>query len=273
MHVSPFDNFMHIRPEGHFLEAVKSFKNAGGASFNLVNFPEGTYGKNHYIDLYEKTLRVGKSIRNLGINIIITLGPYPADYLHFQQKELNPVDEMKNGIDIAVKLINDGKADALGEIGYPHFNVDNYIYEDSEKILIYAMEKCRDYDIPLIMHTEDMDQNKYKKLENLARKYYRTDRVLKHHANPQDLSIDNSILKSLVASRQNTRAGVESKKDFLLESDYTDQIEKPDKVIPPYSVPKRAEMIKNIYDNYEDILFRIFNEIPYKFYKKDFFLE
>lgn len=24
------------------------------------------------------------------------------------------------------------------------------------------MEKCRDYDIPLIMHTEDMDQNKYK---------------------------------------------------------------------------------------------------------------
>lgn len=63
-----------------------------------------------------------------------------------------------------------------------------------------------------------------------------------------------------------------NQKDFLLESDYTDQIEKPDKVIPPYSVPKRAEMIKNIYDNYEDILFRIFNEIPYKFYKKISFL-
>ena len=71
--------------------------------------------------------------------------------------------------------------------------------------------------------------------------------------------------------REKTLPAIESRKTFLLETDYTDQKEKPGKVIPIFSVPKRAEMIKNSYIDYMEIFHKIFEEIPFRFYGKDFF--
>ena len=106
----------------------------------------------------------------------------------------------------------------------------------------------------------------------MAYRHYNKEKILKHHANSADFNFNKTILKSLIASRPNVKYSIESNQNFLLETDYTDQKEKPGKVMPPYSVPKRAEMIRNQYDDYDRILNKIFIEIPYKFYKKDFFL-
>ena len=270
LYKSIFDNFMHIRPEGYFLEAIDEFKKYGGTSINLVNFPENDVENNYYEHLYDRTIKTAEKVRESGINAIITIGPYPLDYFKFTNQ--NPVEKLKTGIDLAVKYIKNGKADVLGEIGYPHFDVEPEIYENSEKILIYAMESCKDYDIPLILHTEDLNAGKYEHIEDMAYRHYNKEKILKHHANSADFNFNKTILKSLIASRPNVKYSIESNQNFLLETDYTDQKEKPGKVMPPYSVPKRAEMIRNQYDDYDRILNKIFIEIPYKFYKKDFFL-
>ncbi len=270
LYKSIFDNFMHIRPEGYFLEAIDAFKKYGGTSINLVNFPEGNIGNNYYEYVYGKTIKTAEKIKEKGIGVIITIGPYPLDYFSFMNN--NPIEKLKSGIDLAVKYIVEGKADVLGEIGYPHFDISPEIYESSEKILIYAMESCKDYDIPLILHTEDLNREKYEHIEDMAYRHYNKERILKHHANYVDFNFNNTILKSLIASRPNVKYSIESNQNFLLETDYTDQKEKPGKVMPPYSVPKRAEMIMNQYDDYDRILNKIFIETPYKFYKKDFFL-
>ena len=178
---------------------------------------------------------------------------------------------MKRGIDMAASIITAGNADAMGEIGYPHFPVDEKVYSDSGAILEYALDVCHDHDIPLILHTEDMDEGGYLRIESLIKMHYGVDRVRKHHANATDINFNDSITKSFIASRNNIKTAVSSGKDFLLETDYTDQKDKPGKVIPVYSVPKRAEMIKNLYENYDEIFHRIFEEVPFRIYRKEFF--
>ena len=269
---SIFDNFLHLRRNGYFLDAVKEFKKYGGTSMNIVNFPDYNYApEDHYTKLYEETISVAREASHRGVNTVITIGPYPLDYFYFIRAGIDPILSMKTGIDLAARMISEGKADAMGEIGFPHFPVEDNVYTDSGKMLEYALDVCNDYDIPLILHTEDMSSHGYAKIEEIIKKHYSTDRVMKHHANSMDLKYSTSILKSLVASRNNVRVALESRSDFLLETDYTDQREKPGKVIPVYSIPKRCEMIKNSCINYSEIFHRIFEEIPYKFYRKEFF--
>jgi TatD-related deoxyribonuclease len=269
---SVFDNFLHLRRNGYFLDAAEEFRRYGGTSMNIVNFPDYVYSPEmHYNKIYRETIAVAREVAEIGLNTVITLGPYPLDYFFFRSAGKNPLESMKAGIDLAAGLIREGRADAMGEIGFPHFQVDEDVYDDSGKILEYALDICSDYDIPLILHTEDMSPDGYAKIENIIKRHYRVDRVMKHHANSVDLGYPGGILKSLIASRSNVRVALESGKDFLLETDYTDQKEKPGKVIPVYSVPKRCEMIKNSCENYDEIFHRIFEEIPYKFYRKEFF--
>ena len=267
-----FDNFVHIRRAGYFLDAAREFMKYGGTSMNIANFPDYIYTPDsHYEKLYSETVNVSRAVWKTGIKTVTTIGPYPLDYFYFQSAGKNPVEYMKKGIDLAAYLIINGEADAMGEVGYPHFPVDAKIYDDSGDILKYALDVCHDRNIPLILHTEDMDKNGYLRIEELIKKHYKIERVMKHHANARDISFNDSILKSVVASRNNVRSAIESRKTFLLETDYTDQKEKPGKVIPIFSVPKRAEMIKNSYIDYMEIFHKIFEEIPFRFYGKDFF--
>ncbi len=267
-----FDNFVHIRRNGYYIDAAKEFLKYGGTSMNIVNFPDYFYTPDtHYERLYHETIEASNMVKNTGIDTVITIGPYPLDYFYFKSENKDPVEEMKKGIDLAASIIMNGNADAMGEIGYPHFPVDEQIYRDSGIILEYALDICHDKDIPMILHTEDMDENGYLSLGALIKRHYSVERVIKHHGNAMDIYFNDGIMKSIIASRNNIRIAIDSGKDFLLETDYTDEKDKSGKVIPVFSVPKRAEMIKNSYINYDEIFHRIFEKIPFKFYRKEFF--
>ncbi|MCL5989867.1 MAG: metal-dependent hydrolase, partial [Candidatus Thermoplasmatota archaeon] len=115
------------------MEAVNMFIKAGGNSFNLVNLPED-FGalSNRYKAIYEQTLKLAGIIRSeTSLDVVVTLGPYPLDYFLFTDHGMNPLEYMKAGIDLAAKYILDGKANAIGEIGRPHFPVADSIIEAS----------------------------------------------------------------------------------------------------------------------------------------------
>lgn len=269
-----FDNHMHLRTDGLFLEAVDSFIRAGGNAINLVNLPDYSVPtSNYYGEIYERTLKMAEKIRSeRNLAVVVTIGPYPLDYFHFLDADLDPEESLLSGIDLAMDYIRKGKAHALGEIGRPHFDVEGRILEASNRIIIHGMELSSDVGNPVILHTEDLGNESYKELNSMAKQSnFPADRVVKHHAYPRDLAIDVDFAKSILATRKNVREAIKHGKGFLLETDYVDDPSKPNKVIPPDSVPRRAHTIKQEYNEWEDIFRRTFKEIPTRLYGEDVF--
>lgn len=268
-----FDNHMHLRNDGYFLEAARIFQRAGGTAFNLVNLPDYSLPmKGYYENIYEKTLSLADRVRNeTGIEVIVTIGPYPLDYLHFSESTDDPAGLLKAGIDLALDIIREGRASALGEIGRPHFDVSRQAMQDFNEILIYGIQGAADSDIPVVLHTEDLTGESYEELCEIGRNAgLKKEKLIKHHAYPDDFSKDSCLTKSILATRPNVRSAIATGKDFFLETDYVDDREKPGKVIPADSVPKRAEMIQNEYPNWEEIFQRIFKELPSKVFEVEF---
>jgi TatD-related deoxyribonuclease len=271
-----FDNHVHLRKDGFFKEAVKKFVAAGGNALNLVNLPDyGIAPSGYYENLFSLTLEIADIVRKeFSIIVLVTLGPYPLDYFFFQKAGMDPVKCMKNGVDLAVKLIRNGDADAIGEVGRPHFNVSDEILARSEEILEYAISASKDLQTPVIMHTEDLTAASHENLISYARNIgINPSLLVKHHATPTDFGIRDEIVLSTLASRSNVRVAVASNRNFLLETDYVDDRSKPDKVIPIDSVPKRAMMIKSEYDGWEKILQNIFMTVPASLYGNEVFRE
>ena len=269
-----FDNHMHLNPKGRFLEAVDMFLKAGGDTFNLVNLPDNSLGTDLYYEtLYERTVSMSRIIREeKEFDLPLTLGPYPLDYFRLEESGKDPIDEMKRAIDLACRYISEGEANAIGEIGRPHFPVPEKVSADSNSIILYAMEKAADLHCPVILHTDDLDENGYRLLEKLADQAGLDRRkVVKHHAMPQDLSIETQIRRSILASKSNARLAGLSGKPFLLETDYVDDPALGWKVIPPDSVPRRAIMLKSELENWEAVFSQAFRVIPMELFGEEKF--
>jgi TatD-related deoxyribonuclease len=270
-----FDDHIHLRPDGFFLSAVRKFEKAGGTAFNLVNLPDySTSPERYYETIYDRTMRLAETVRReSNVSSLVTIGPYPLDYFFFQNAGYDPVSMMTDGIKLAGKIISEGRADAIGEIGRPHFPVDQLVVDHCNAMIEFAMGVAKDCDAAVVLHTEDLDGVT---LENLGKMCDRSGidraRVIKHHAQPENLRVIHGLSASVLASRSNIREAVRITKDFMLETDYVDDPGKPDKVIPADSVPKRAVMIKAEYDNWEEIFQKVFVDIPLRAYRRESFL-
>ena len=266
-----FDNHMHLREDGFFMEAVREFSHAGGTAFNLVNILD--YGVNpsgYYEEIYSRTLRIREKIeRETEIRVLVTLGPYPLDYFFFRDAGLDPVENMKMGLDMAAQLIKDGKADAIGEVGRPHFPCEGEIVDSSNLLLSYSFDLAKDLSCPVILHTEDLGEDGYSSLEKMAlRSGLDPFKVVKHHAYPPNLLFKSKLSRSILATRPNVRDSIATGKNFMIETDYVDDRDKPGKVIPANSVPLRAKLIMGEYEDSYSILENMFITTPEKVFGK-----
>ena len=267
------DNHMHLREEGRLLEAVRRFTKLGGNAINLVNLPDYSVpAAGYYEKIYGRTLRIADKVRNeLKIPVIVTLGPYPLDFFHFQKNSIDGLEAMRTGLFLAEKLIKESKANAIGEIGRPHFEYSPDRSDEFNSMLAEAFKICASNGVPAILHTEDLSKEAYDKLEEAA-KSSRMDpaRVVKHHALASDINYKNSITLSLLATRQNTRDIRECKRRLFLETDYVDDPSSW-KVIPPESVPKRAIFIRESMENWQELFSNLFRDTPIKVYGEESF--
>ena len=266
-----FDNHMHLREDGLFMEAVREFSGAGGTAFNLVNILDYEVNPSvYYEEIYRRTLRIKEKIeRETEIRVLVSLGPYPLDYFFFRNAGLDPIENMKMGLDMAAKLISGGMADAIGEVGRPHFPCEKNIVDSSDMLISYSFDIAKDLSCPVILHTEDLEEEGYSSLERTALKSGLDPvKVVKHHANPSDLSFSSDLTRSILATRPNVRDSIETGRNFMLETDYVDDRDKPGKVIPANSVPLRAKLIMGEYEDSYSILENIFITTPEKVFGK-----
>ncbi|MBN2066248.1 MAG: TatD family hydrolase [Candidatus Thermoplasmatota archaeon] len=268
-----FDNHLHLRRDGRFLDAVQEFVAAGGTHFVLCQYPMPAVvlKDRSYIGAYRGTLRMAEEIRKATtVEVFVTVGPYPVDYLTFTKTlgREKAIALMKQGMDEAAMLCREHHCIGIGEIGRPHFPVNPQIMEDSNEILLYGMQQAKEAGVPVILHTESTTPSQCKELVAMAEKAgLSAEMVVKHYAPALVLPEENhGLMPSILASKQNILAAIKKSDRFLMETDYIDDPKRPGAVLAPKTVPKRTKTLFEQGLLTEEMIHRIHQENPEKTY-------
>ena len=245
-----FDNHLHLRRDGMFLDAVKEFIQHGGTHFVLCQYPmpSRVIQDESYVGCYNETLEMADEIRNkLNVKVYVTVGPYPIDYIRLKEKfgREKTIQIMKQGMDEASELCLEKRCIAIGEIGRPHFPVDEQIMKDSNEILFYGMQKAKDADVPVVLHTESTTPENCKEFADIGRKAgLNPDKIVKHYSPPLILKEENyGLMPSVLASDKNIKIAIGKGFRFMMETDYIDDPKRPGAVLSPKTVPKRTNKL------------------------------
>ena len=240
-----FDNHLHLRRDGRFLEAIKEFQVVGGTHFVLCQYPMPNIvlKEKSYQSCYQETLKMAEEIRtSLKIGVFVVVGPYPVDLLTLQETlgRDSALSIMRKGMEEAARLCKDHHCIAIGEIGRPHFPVDPQILKDSNDLLMYGMAQAKDADVPVVLHTESTSPTQCRELVEMGRKAgLPPDRIVKHFAPPLITPEENSgLMPSVLSTRRNITEALRKGTRFLMETDYIDDLNRPGAVLATRSVPK-----------------------------------
>jgi TatD-related deoxyribonuclease len=240
-----FDNHLHLQRDGRFLEAAREFKNAGGTHFILCQYPmpDLVMKEKSYKSCYQETLQMAEEIRAaVGIGVFVVIGPYPVDILPLQEKfgRKTAIAIMRKGIEEAAVLCEQRKCIAIGEIGRPHFPIDQQILQDSNNILFYGMQKAKDVGVPVVLHTESTTPMQCKEFVEIGRKIgLSPEKIVKHFSPPLITHDENfGLMPSVLAIKKNIVEAIQKGARFLMETDYIDDLQRPGVVLGPKTVPK-----------------------------------
>lgn len=268
-----FDNHLHLRRDGRFIDAIKDFKKSGGTHFVLCQYPmpELVIKNKSYIEGYLETLKMAEEIRlKVDIGVFVTVGPYPVDYLILKERfdRKTAIDLMKKGMDEAANLCQENSCIGIGEIGRPHFPVDEQSIADSNEILLYGMQKAKEVEVPVILHTESTTPESCKEFVEMGRKVgLKPDKIVKHYSPPLVLEDENfGLMPSVLASERNIVVAAKKGSRFMLETDYIDDPKRPGAVLGPKTIPKKTLSLLKSGILSEDQVFKIHKENPEKTY-------
>jgi TatD-related deoxyribonuclease len=268
------DNHVHLDPKGRNVEAAKDFERAGGTHLILVHLPyeevpiaDGA----DFEESYEITLRMAERVRSetkLGVDVI--LGPHPALLPEMMREMPLPLamEVMKDGMEIAQRLVLERRAVALGEIGRPHFPVDPETLEASNDIMSYGMTLAKEAGCPVVLHTETATPEMMEGLGRMADEVgLARGKVIKHYCPPLVREEENhGIFPSILSSRSAIHAAVEKGSRFVMETDFLDDPRRPGAVMAIITVPKRTKAMMSANVMCAEHAFKIHKENPEKLY-------
>jgi TatD-related deoxyribonuclease len=264
---------LHLRRDGRFLDAIKEFQHAGGTHFVLCQYPMPNIvaQEKSYRSCYQETLHIAEEIRAAReLVVFVVVGPYPVDYLLLREKlgRDTAVEIMKKGMDEAAVLCEEHQCIAIGEIGRPHFPVDQETLHDSNEILVYGMQKAKEAKVPVVLHTESTTSQQCKEFVDMGVKVgLPAEKIVKHFAPPLIRSDENfGLMPSVLASKKNIIMALQKGSRFLMETDYIDDPRRPGAVLGPKTVP---QLTKKLVENgvmSQDQLFKVHKENPEKTY-------
>lgn len=240
-----FDNHLHLRRDGFFINAVKEFKKAGGTHFILCQYPNpsAVVQEKSYKSVYNETLKIADEIKSkVDIGVFVTVGPYPVDYIKLAEKfgRDKAMEIMKTGMDEAAFLCEEKKCVAIGEIGRPHFPVDKQVFDDANEILFYGMQKAKDANVPVVLHTESTTPDTCREFVEMGKKAgLSPGKIVKHFSPPLIKNEENfGLMPSVLATKKNISNAIAEGSRFLMETDYIDDPLRPGAVLGPKTVPK-----------------------------------
>jgi TatD-related deoxyribonuclease len=133
----------------------------------------------------------------------------------------------------------------IGEIGRPHFPVEEEVINDSNEILYYGMQIAKEINKPVILHTESTNADQCRELVEMGRKAgLKPGMIVKHFSPPLvRLEENHGLMPSITASRRNIISALEKGLRFMMETDYIDDPKRPGAVLYPRSIPKLTKKL------------------------------
>ncbi len=276
MAVPIYDNHIHLRPDGEGITALRRFEKAGGTGLTLVNLP---YPHIKVVDAegfrsgYELTIRTAEKARQeTSLVVNVAIGPYPVTFLHLREAigAVKAYEEMTKAVDIASAMVKEGRAQAIGEVGRPHFPTDDEAVGYSNAILLHAMRSAAECSCPVIIHSESATVETMEGFAKMADSVG-LDRgmVVKHLAPPLTLWEENfGVIPSLPASRSAIRQALGKGGDFLIETDFIDDPQRPGAAMDVISVPKRVKGLMQSGELSEEMANKCGRDLPARLYGK-----
>lgn len=219
----------------------------------IPNKPTWTLGDScSFQEAMEQVIKYVDEINNnTDVKAFALVGAHPAE-LSRLIKEGMPLDKaeelMRNALHNAQRLVLEGQAIGIGEIGRPHYEVSAEEMEIHHKLMLYAMELARDANCAVQLHTESSGEEQFREFAQMANqsginKY----RVIKHFSGPFVLEEENhGLTPSLIATKTVITQGIKKGNNFLMETDYLDMKSRPGAVLGPKTVPRRTKgLIQN----------------------------
>ncbi|MCX2818232.1 TatD family hydrolase [Haladaptatus sp. F3-133] len=268
------DNHCHIDPRnGDGIDAVRRFARAGGTHICIVNKPSWSLGveaseSDDFRDVFDETLRtVEEASEVLEGRAFGVLGVHPGLVSKLLGRWGGPQNEeaveraervMKEGLEVAAEYVGEGSAIAL-KSGRPHYDVQEPTWETSNNVMQHAFELGAEVDCAVQLHTESADD--FTDIRGMAEGVgMPPDRVVKHFSSPSV----SAVQRSVIAYEENVFEAVEDGRDFLLETDYIDDPERPGAVLGTRTVPRRVDALLD--EGYDDAVERACVTLPEEIY-------
>jgi len=268
-----FDSHFHLDPQGDCENAIRRFLKAGGTHLILVNKPYRDIEAGNFQREYEVTLSLTERARGEGAKVYVALGPHPVQLVRLRERVglQKAIEKMREGYTLAFDHIIHGRALCLGEVGRPHFDVPREVVDASNSLLEEAFLQAKDAGCAVILHTESATVKTFEELARMASKSgIPLQRVVKHYSPPFVLPGETcGLMPSIIASRRNIREALKKGTRFLMETDYIDDPERKDIVLPPDAVPLRTRELLKSGELTESIAWKIHSDNPKETYGID----
>ena len=279
MSVPILDNHVHLEPsKGRHVDAVRDFERRGGTHIIISHQPYEEAPVTSAEDFrrsFDVTVSIAERVgEQTSVSAYTTVGPYPVELLRLAKTHglEKAKDVMMAGMDIAAEYVNEGKALAIGEVGRPHFDVSEEIWNASNEILSYGMKLARDADCAIVLHTETGSVGTMKELAEMAdRVGLARDRVVKHYCPPAVLPEENfGLMPSVLAGKDAISEALSKGSRFMMETDFLDDPDRPGAVLAITTVPKRTLALLENGNMTEDQAYEIHVENPKRTYGSAF---
>ena len=272
-----YDNHIHMDPAGRNVDAIREFEAAGGTGFTLVTLPYRQVPIKKGEDFgtsYEITFSMAdKAKEATALEINIAVGPYPVLIVPLSERYgLEKAEEfMLEGMETAAKMVVEGRANAIGEIGRPHFDVPNEIWDASNRILLRGMEHAKELDCPVIIHSESGTSETNRSLSEIAKKAGLDPGLVIKHSSPPFVTDEETfgVMPSIPASKSYISEALnKGSTRFMLETDYIDDPERPGVVMAVTTVPNKIRSLLQTGKLGPEDINRICRDIPDSLYHR-----
>jgi len=245
------DHHCHLSPTHEGVRAVERFRAAGGTHLFLAtqNYEPGVpTDLDAYRRQFETTEQLARQARErTGVVVYVVVAPYPIDLLGAAERLGLPaaLELHERALDLAGRWVRDGRAVALGEVGWPHFPVPAEVEAATQSAFRHALEVARDAGCPAVVHSPDLDDAGWQGLGELAdRMGLPRRRLVKHYARARrEPRAEASIVPSYLAKRELVSEVLADPGPWFLETDFLDDARRPGAVLDLTTVPRRASAI------------------------------
>ncbi len=249
-----FDQHMHLDRTNLFLNAVADFSKFGGTGIMLVHKPSFSQSLptnlEGYRNAYSDTISMADEVRReFGLEVGVVLGPHPVAW----EKQIPELGIEKStelhleAVSLALEYIDSGNAHCLGEVGRPHYPVEEEIWTRANDLLLEILSMASLSKISVQLHVEENGEKTYSELSELCSSSgISSERVIRHFA-PPNVSSDftHGLSATVNVGEGSIETIVETAREATspwgMETDFLDDNRRPGAVLGPKTVPRRTQ--------------------------------